>query len=287
MKNPKTRPAMIAAAVIMTIIMAGCASTGKVSTNTGETLAYRFEADKNYTYSQSSSMLQTIIYMGQEIGATVNSSIIFTLKPEAPVNGTNNLQVTIDSLGVAIKSAQGNFASNVEDVKGKSFTMKLSATGVESDLEGAADLKYSLAGQETNLETIFTMFFPDMPAELVTAGYSWPDSDTIDLSAGSESATMIINSTNTVSGREMVNGYDCLVINTIITGTRDASSNGPQGNISSTGDITGSGTYYFAPAEGLLVKDNTKIKVDGSLFIPTGESIPLILVSEYTTELNR
>ena len=285
MKRSNLQSIIIPAVIFFSMFLAGCGSTSKVATSTGEAVAYKFTEGKSYTYSQNSTMLQTIIYMGQEMGATVNSAIKFTLRAEAPEDGVNVLGVTIDSLGVAVKSAQGNFASDVKEIIGRSFTMKLSPTGIESDLAGAADLKYSLAGQETNLEATFKMFFPDMPSESLTEGYTWTDTDTLDMSAGTDNATMMINSSNTVSGREKVKGYDCLVINSVMTGTRDASSNTPQGNISSTGEITGTGTYYFAPAEGLLLKDHTKIKVDGSLFIPTGESLPIIIESEYTTEL--
>jgi len=287
MKNSKNHSGLAMLAILTVAIFSGCASTGKVAVPSTETVRYKFVQNDNYKYRQSSEMNQVMIYMGQEMGATVSSMLEVNLIPGETADGTTSLGVTIDTLGITVKSIQGDFVNPGKDVIGKHFMMKLSDIGKESDMEEAAKIKYTIAGQETNLLPSFTMFFPDLPAEAIKVGYTWSKTDTVDLSAGTESATMILTSNNTVTGRETVSGLDCYVISSLITGIRDATSNSAQGTISSTGDITGAGTLHFAPKEGIFVRDVTKIKVDGSLLIPTGESIPLIIDTEYKTELIR
>ena len=94
-----------------------------------------------------------------------------------------------------------------------------------------------------------------------------------------------MKSENTIAGIEEMNGYRCMVIKAVITGVRDGESNTPQGYISTSGKITGESTVYFAIDEGLLVKDHTKVNIDGYISIPTGESLPLVIDTEYNTEL--
>lgn len=274
-------------AIIPAAFIAGCSSTAKVSAPSAELARYKFNETESYKYRQESTMDQLIIYMVEEMGATVSSTIEFSIKPGESVDGITELGITIDTLGISVKSIQGDFVTAAKELKGKQFNIKLSETGKETGLDQAANVKYMVAGQEANLKSTFSMFFPDLPSEAIMPGYTWSQTDTVDMSAGSESATMIIISNNTVTGRETLNGYDCFVITGTFTGTRESVSNTPQGSISSSGDITGSGTIYFAPKEGLLVKDSNKVKVDGSLLIPTGEALPMIIDSEYVTVLVR
>lgn len=272
--------------ILPALIVAGCSSTGKISSPSAELIRYKFNDNQTYTYHQSSTMIQTINYMGQEMGATVTSEMGFDIIPVKTLDGVTDLEIIIDTLGVSVKSIQGNMSSPI-DLRGKKFNIRLSDRGKESNLEEAAKIRYSVAGQEANLKPTFALLFPDLPAEGVVNGYTWTQVDTVDQSTGSESATMIITSNNTVSGRETINGLDCYVITTVLKGLRDSYSDTPEGGVSVAGDITGSGTLYFAPAEGMFVKDNTKIRMEGSVMIPTGESLPMTVESEYTTELVR
>jgi hypothetical protein len=285
MKNFKNKTLPVLTVMITVVLLAGCASTGKVKAPTSELLRYKFNQGETYKYRQSSEMNQIMEYMGQEIGATVSSTFGFEINPGEKVEGVSSLGITIDTMGVTVKSMQGDFVTPSKELIGKQLTIKLSETGVESELEEAAAIKYLIAGQESNLKSSFSMFFPDLPTEGVMVGYTWTQTDTVDLSAGTESATMIITSNNTISGRETMNGYDCYVISSTVSGVRDAVSNTGQGSISSTGNISGSGTTHFAPSEGILVKDVANSKIDGSILIPTGESLPLFIEVGYTTEL--
>jgi hypothetical protein len=268
-------------------VISGCSATKSVATDNSTQLKYRFMEGNSYTYLQNSDMTQTVIYMGQEMGSVIKTSLGFTVTRDGFEDGKISLNTTIDTLGVSLQAIQGSFASDIADVKGKNFTFNISETGEESNLQGAAEIKYSMAGQETNLKPLFQLFFQDLPAEAVTVGYTWNDADTIDLSTGSETASMTISSINTITGKESVNGFDCFVIKITFTGVRDSGSDTPQGYISTVGDMVGEGTIYFAPAEGIMVKDNTKVKIDGSVNIPTGESLGMIIESEYTTILKK
>jgi hypothetical protein len=285
MKTIKRLTYMLSATLIAAILLPGCSATSKVAKDTGSSLTYKLDPGKSLTYLQSSTAVQTVTYMGQEMGATINSSIGFQVSSTGSEEGVLDLSILVDTLGVNVQSPQGNFKSSIDELIGKKFSMKLSQKGKESHTEEAAKLKYSVAGQETNLEPSFKMMFPDVPEGSVKIGSTWTDNDTINLSSGTETSTMVMKSENTIAAIEEMNGYRCIVIKAVITGVRDGGSDTPQGYISTSGKITGESTVYFAIDEGLLVKDHTKVNIDGYISIPTGESLPLIIETEYHTEL--
>lgn len=287
MKTISKFSGLFTAFIISALIFGSCASSKSSVSNDSVTLKYKYLEGESYSYLQNANMVQTITFMGQEMSSVVNTAVGLTIKQQSNENGMLSLDTTVDTLGISVDAAQGSFSTDFADIKGKQFTFKLSELGEESGLSEAEGIKYNIAGQESNLKNMILQFFPDLPLEPVKTGYTWNDSDTIDISTATESASMVIHSTNIITGKELVNGLNCFVIHSQFTGTRDSGSDTPQGYISTVGDISGEGTIYFAISEGVLVKDNNSVRVIGSVNIPTGESIPMDIKTEYTTLLKK
>ncbi|MDT8401023.1 MAG: hypothetical protein RQ743_04945 [Bacteroidales bacterium] len=270
--------------LIIALAMAGCAKKLSSSTSGEANLVYGFTGNESFSYMQSSKMIQTIVYMGQEVNTSVNTNMGFTTAGKGIASGKLILENTVDTLGMTVNSMGANMKEDISSLKGKSFMMTMNTNGSDKDLKEAKNLTYSIAGLQTsNLESSFITIFPSLPDGNVRIGYTWQATDTVTVNTETENAELIIITNNTVEAREKVEGYDCYKISYQVSGTRDGSSQTPQGLVVTNADVSGTGYYYFAVKEGIIVSDHSEIKTDGDVVIPTGESIPMYMTA--TTDL--
>ena len=279
MKRTKTTT-VISLIIAISLGMAGCAKKLASSSSDAGNLEYGFTGNEAYSYLQSSRTIQTIVFGGQEVNTTINTDLGFTAKGKGIVNGDLILEIMVDTMGVSINAMGTNMNEEISSVKGKSFMMNMSTKGADKDLDEAEKISYSIAGLQTsNMGANFLMIFPELPEANISVGYTWVDNDTITVNTETENAELILVSNNKVEGREEVAGYDCYKISYQATGTRDGSSQTPQGMVVTNTDVKASGYYYFAIKEGIVVSDNSEMKAEGDVIIPTGESIPLYMTS--------
>ena len=271
--------------LVITLVLTGCAKKLTSSSSGEGNLQYGFTGNESYSYMQTSKMIQTVVFGGQEVNTSVNTNFGFTAKGKGIVNGDLILEITVDTMGLSINAMGNNMKEDISDLKGKNFMMTMSTKGKDKDLDEAESITFSIAGLQTsNLKSSFSTIFPGLPEENASIGYTWQDTDTINVNTETENAELIIISNNTVESREEVSGYDCYKITYLISGTRDGSSQTPQGLIVTNSDVKGSGYFYFAVKEGIIVSDHSEMKSDGDVVIPTGESIPMYMT--ITTDFN-
>ncbi len=271
--------------LVIALAMAGCAKKLTSSSSSEGNLAYGFTGDESYSYTQTSKMMQTIVFGGQEVNTSVNTNFGFTAKGKGIVSGDLILEITVDTMGMSINSMGNNIREDISDLKGKSFMMTMNTKGEDKDLDEAESITFSIAGMQTsNLKASFVTIFPELPEQNVSIGSTWQDTDTITINTETETAEMILVSNNTIESREDVSGYDCYKITYQVSGTRDGSSQTPQGLIVTNSDVKGTGYYYFAIKEGIIISDHSEMKSDGDVVIPTGESIPMYMT--ITAEFN-
>jgi len=276
---------LISLILAISLAMAGCSKKLTSTGSADRSLEYGFTGNESFSYMQSSKMIQSIVYMGQEVNTSVNSNMGFTARGKGIVNGDLILEITVDTLGMTLNSMGTNMKEDISSLKGKSFIMTMSTRGADKDLDEAESMTYSLAGLQTsNLKASFATIFPKLPKENVMIGYTWQDTDTVNINTETENAEMILITNSTVEAREEVKGYDCYRISYQVSGTRDGSSQTPQGLIVTNADVSGTGYYYFAVKEGIIVSDYSEVKTDGNLVIPTGESLPMYMTA--TMEFN-
>ena len=256
----------VIAIVITGITILSCNRSITASSDSSPKLEYRFSGDKEYTYLSNSKVVQSIEFGGQDITAQIDNNLGFKIRYNGSDNEYLNLNVTIDSIKARALSMGTEMTSSADQLEGTKFEMKLSRTGEESGLDEAEKITYKTVGdQETSLK--------------------WSDSDTLDMIVNDQSVRMIINSKNHVVAMENLNGFNCYKIEYTTTGERSSAGNTPQGYMSSNGSLEGTGTLYFAPAEGVVVMDRTTQKFKGDLVIPTGESLPMFMDIDITTSL--
>ncbi|MFP4487973.1 MAG: hypothetical protein ACLFN1_01590 [Bacteroidales bacterium] len=279
MKNTRAL-IILSTALIISLASISCSKIMTAGSSDGDNLEYLFAGDETYPYMQSSKTSQTVEVNGQEISTVINSDLGFTATGKGISSGTLILEVVIDTLGVRISSMQGNITEDISSMKGKSFLMTMDRNGDNKDLDNAESLTYSIAELQTaNMKSSFANFFPVLPGESIQTGYSWQYTDTVNINTDTESAEIIMSNINTVDSKEEVSGYDCYKISYSIQGSRDGSSQTPQGTIISNVDISGSGYYYFAYREGIIISDHMDMEAEGSMVMPTGESMPLYMTT--------
>ncbi len=266
------------------VLITSCGKKLTSSASGAGNLEYVFTGNKAYSYAQKSAVTQSMVFGGQEINTTVNTELGFTTVGKGISGGSLILETTVDTFGVSFSSMGTSMEEDMEDLKGKSFMMTMDPKGENKDLDEAASMKYTVGGVQTSdLKESFLMIFPRLPKENIQIGYTWQDTDTISINTDTETAEMILISNNTVESREEIAGYDCYKIAYSVSGTRDGSSQTAQGLIIMNLDLTGTGYFYFAINEGVIVSDNSDLKMDGDLIIPTGDSVPLYMTTK--TEL--
>jgi len=269
-----TKPAgksWVAAAAIVVFLLAGCAAkTANVNIwgdpETGLNLTYRIPSDYALTYDSTSDSSEVSEVMGQTIEVLTDGTSKYSFRTVGETDGNLQLEVTIDGLSMDINSPQGNVIPDMKGLIGKSFKMTLSPLGEELDASEAAALEYELiAGQTRNLQSGFQTIFPDLPDRAVKIGDSWPSYASIEEESDTNSMKIEMEMENTLVGFETVDGLECAKVESKITGTVTGEGTQQGMNLTTSGNLKGTDTWYFAYAEGYLVKIASEVEVDASV----------------------
>ncbi|MGM0666302.1 MAG: hypothetical protein ACQETA_03180 [Bacteroidota bacterium] len=265
--------------IIIALTVAGCAKQLSSASKGENNLEYEFTGSESYSYMQTSDVIQSIVFGGQDVNTSIKTKAGFTAEAKGISQGDLILEITVDTLLISLNSMGTSMNEDISDVRGKSFLMTMSKKGKDLNLDEAENISYSIAGLQTsNLKASFITIFPTLPEGNISVGHTWQDTDTITVNTETENSEMILSTDYTVEAREKVSGYDCFRISYMSSGTNDGSSQTPQGLVVSNADVDIRGYYYFAIKEGVIISDHSEMKSDGDLSLPSGESIPM-----YTT----
>jgi len=237
--------------------LTGCAAKKPLaeSPETGLTLLYKLPPESGIYYRLESDINQSMEIQGQSIGADIEQIMVFGMEPVAASEGKLTLDITIDTLGMFVRSPMMKMSADVSEVLGKQFTIDLSEKGEELDLSGAELLKYSIAqAGSRSIALHFQEFFPDLPGQKIKIGDPWSETDTINEVSENEEVVTIMESNNTFEGIENVEGYECVKIVSQLSGSRKGTQSAQGVTLTSEGDVEGAMTWYFAYKEGVFVK---------------------------------
>lgn len=286
MKNLKSVLKIMSLLLITVVMLTACNKTMQTASTADTKLMYNFEQDKVYKYINTSETDMLMSYGGQDINQGITSLMAYSVTGAGKEGSNLSIKVKIDSLESSASSMAGQMSNNPKEIRGKEFMMTLSELGKESDLEAAELIEYMAIGdQPSNMKAAFSILFSDLPNAAAKIGYTWTQSDTVDLSVGDQQAQMIIHSNNILEAKEVVDGYSCFKISSTNTGERSSSGNTPQGYITTSGKLSGTSVWYFAIKEGIMIKEESKQEFDGEIGIPTGESIPMFMDIKITNKL--
>ncbi len=283
----------VVAIAAATVVLTGCAAkTGACAwgdLDTGLILEYRMSSGDAMSYRFTSDLVQTMEVQGQSIPIESTEVLSFSVEPKGMTDGEHALGITIDDLTVTVSSPQGEIEADTENVVGESFDMTLSKLGAEGGLPDPDVLQYTIGPQgPKSVITGFGVIFPDLPEGPITIGDTWPT--TVEVAEENDQGDVLItvHAVNTLEGFETVEGLECAKIAAVLTGTVEGGGTQQGAEWTMQSDMDGSGTWYFAYKEGVLVRDVTEGTADGNIVVhgPNGDmSIPVTREYSMVTEL--
>ncbi len=285
----------IVAIAAVTVVLTGCAAKTCASAwgdlDTGLILEYRMSSGDAMSYRFTSSSIQTMEIQGQSVPVESVETLLFSVEPKGVKDGNHALGITIEDLSVTLSSPRGEFEADTGNVVGESFDMTLSKLGTEGGLPDPDVLQYMIGPEgPKSVITGFGVIFPDLPEGPITIGDTWPT--TMEISEQSDKGDVVITvaAINTLDGFETIDGFECAKIATVLTGTIEGGGTQQGAEWTMRSDMDGSGTWYFAYKEGILVSDVTEGTADGNIVVdaPDGEmTIPVSREYSMVTELTK
>ena len=289
LRTPKRIGLLVLAALVVSL--SGCATKKAAwgSLKKGMVMKYDAQPDKEVTYKTTFGLEQNMKVMEQEFSITADGDQLLILMPLSSDNEDLEYLVTVGEMTSTIETPRGTMEADLEDVVGKSFEFTVSRFGVELDFAGAKDITYDYGmGQEKSISSDIQAFFPDLPDHPVKAGDSWTSTDDILEEVGGNVVNIQFNNINTFEKLENFNGYDCMKVNVVFTGTIDGKGEQDGMDLITTGELSGTSTWYYAYKEGLFVSNvvdgtgKTETEVIGG---PQEMVIPATRTYKMTSEL--
>jgi len=239
----------------------------------GQTLQYAIAYDQVHTLST----------VGQERSFANRRTIDFSAAPAGSPDDNLLMTITIDAMTLTLDTPRGENTLDVMKIREQSFDLTLSPLGEVLDSGKAAEITYFLGGAgEQGIDNDFRDFFPGLPDGPVRVGDTWTHKSGVPGRSFNPETSIEMESVNTLEGFETIDGMECAKITSQFTGELVTAGDSAPGTAVSGGPVRGSGTWYFAYKEGLLVK--AARTVIATTEVALGDpSVPPSPVSEETT----
>ena len=268
---------LILAAIV--ISLSGCATKKAAwgSMKKGMIMKYQLHPEKTLKYKISNDFEQIMEVMGQEFTITAEGEQVLEMMPLVGKSYDLEYVVTIEKMVSIMNTPRGELAAKLDDVIGKSFNLTISPLGKEIEFSGAEDIIYDYGSGDTkSLSSDVQAFFPDLPDHPIMQGDSWETTDKIIENTSAGVLIMEFTNINTFEKLETFNGYECMVVNVVFSGTMEGKGEQDGMELITTGDIEGTTTWYFAYKEGIFIsqltegtgKSNTEIKGPQEMTLP-------------------
>ena len=157
--------------------------------------------------------------------------------------------------------------------------LTVSPRGEVLDSGRAAEVTYFLGGAgEQGIDADFGDFFPGLPEGPVKVGDSWSYEGGIPGNSFNPETQIVMTSVNTLEGYETIDGMECAKITSTFTGELVTEGESSPGTAISGGPVEGSGVWYFAYEEGLLVKAtrNVRARTEIAMMDPGSPLVPAL-----------
>ena len=192
--------------------------------------------------------------------------------------------VRLDSLGIAITTAQGRQAFDTRHLIGDEFTITVGeeggAPGYGGDLP-TVDLGPMLGGEVGPVQ-FMGYGFPQLPDHAVSAGDTWQATSTRSQVEGILAVSGDLTTEYTFVGWEMVGGVECVKIEATIRGDLSGPGGHDETPFDYSGTLQGTATWFFDPASGSLVQMTGEESTDGLM---TSEDISAPVQQQTTVRI--
>jgi hypothetical protein len=247
-------------------------------------LTYNFPEGKPLSYTNITNMAQTMDFNGQTMQVNIQVLLSSTFTGKGKTEDNIKIEVLIDTMKQTVDSPQGSAGGLMNDAMGKTFTMTLSPLGKEVDLSDAEKISIATeGGVQTTAGQSFMEYFPDLPANAIKPGDTWVTNDTIDKKSSSFSIRTVTKAENKFEGMEQVDGYDCVKITSVISGTREQTAQTMGMDVATSGTFAGTSVLWFAVKEGYYIKNTSIGKLTGNIEVSGPQNMSMPMVADITT----
>jgi|WetSurMetagenome_2_1015567.scaffolds.fasta_scaffold00024_24 hypothetical protein len=237
-------------------------------------LVYDYPQSTPVKYLSKSKMVQNMDINGQTMVVSVDALLGCTVAAKGKEGDKLLLEIKIDTLVQSVETPGANTGGVLKDAIGKVFNIKILNTGKEVDLVEAQKVSYTNGqGAPSTMDESFSDFFPDLPAESITPGYTWSSTDTLNNDSESAKLKIIVKAENKFEGYEQVDGLKCAKISFALTGSRELKTQTQGMDIKMTGPLTGSGDLFFSAEKGYFIKETVITKTIGQIEITSPENM--------------
>jgi hypothetical protein len=254
-RSPRTVPSIL---LFLTLgLLAGCAGSQDPwgDPESGLILTYRMPEGQTRQYAVAFDQTHSLSAQGQERSFGNGRTIDFSAAPASSSDGNLLMTVTIDAMTLTIDTPQGANELDVMKIREQSFDLTLSPLGRVLDSGRAAEVTYFLGGAgDQGIDNDFRYLFPVMPEGPVRVGETWTHQSGTPGNSFNPETTIDMQVVNTLAGYETIDGMECAKITSEFTGELVTEGESKPGMAITGGPVTGSGVWYFAYKEGLLVK---------------------------------
>jgi hypothetical protein len=270
------------------LLALGCAAKKDLTKGpeTDLVLEYREAGGRVLRYQMTNRFAQTLDIRGKKMEVRGEETREFSLR--SGVSGGDDLEfeITIDAMEMKMSGLQDELARDLSTAIGKSFNMTISPLGEELELSGADTIMYALGpGEERSIKSQFEAFFPDLPERPIGLKDSWTTETTLTEEAGAGELTIALTTENRLVGFETLDGFECVKIEALFTGTLDGEGQEEGVPIITKAKIKGTGFWYFAYKEGIYVRDTSEGVAEGTVTLMGPEKMSISLKRDFTTEV--
>jgi hypothetical protein len=238
-------------------LLVGCAGNQDPwgDPESGLILSYRMPEGQTQHYAVAFDQSHTLSAQGQERSFGNGRTIDFSATPAPSSDGNLPMTITIDAMTLTIDTPRGSNELDVQKIREQSFDLTLSPSGEVVDIGKAAEITYFLGGAgEQGIDNDFRYLFPVMPEKPLQVGDSWTHPSGTPGKSFNPQTFIDMRVVNTLAGYETIDGMECAKISSEFSGELVTEGDPKPGMAISGGPVTGSGVWYFAYKEGLLVK---------------------------------
>ena len=263
---------------IVSLVGQGCASKKKIwgSPESGLILKYKAPESQRLSYQKLSDFTQKMEISGQNIEVKALQDFYYSMDQNNVNDQKINCSITIDSVDYSITSPRGQINPDMSSILGENFHLDMTSLGYEENLDEAKAIKYSIEGEEQSVVTIFSALFPQLPDYPVKVGDTWKSVDTVYEENSRGDLMLVFHNFNTLVSLENIKGLDCVKVDTKVTGSMSGGGKQEDVTYDYDGEIEGTGTWYFAYKEGLLVEEKGEGTGHGNLIVPSRDlTIPM------------
>lgn len=267
--------------IVLVAVLSGCAQKAAIVTSgyeKGALLKLSLIKGQVLKYKQTSDVSITAEVKG--IPQTMYStSEIATSQSVEDTGETASVKITFDNASGTVRI--GDQMENIKDMEeliGKSISMKLSRDGKVTETKGLKDIDF-FKKQGERASSQFEQNFDFLPNKVVKQGETW------------EKKTEEATTNYSLQSFEQKNGIDCAKIEGKGTSnyTENIDMQGIKGNVTISG--TSKETIFFGIKEGAVIESQTTASAQGEqdITLTTGEKmkIPIYMDVKTNTELVR